>query len=88
MKEYEVWTENIQGSYDVTEWMPKAQAVKKFNRIKDDLNNGIVWCELHETDWDVEDDEIKVVQSFGRRKVDLMGKVLLVPDKEWKVKEA
>ena len=80
MEEYKVKWETVDGGYHVSEWMTKQSARKMFDNKKKDLNNKIVWCELIFSSLDDDTvDEEQVIDSFDRKKVDIMGATMLFP---------
>lgn len=82
MKEYKLKYELLNATTCVvTDWMSFKKAKIRFDRMHDDINNKVVWCELIECDWSGDDDNTYVIESFEREKINIFGITLLVPSK-------
>lgn len=77
MKDYKIYKELIDGSSTVSDFMTKGGAKATFNRLKKNLNNGVFYCEILEYDWDSDIVEVFVVDSFERKRINVLGHILL-----------
>lgn len=78
MAEYKVIWETLKG-VNVSDWMTKPEAEKKFDKLKNEKVLKTVWAELifSSLDENATDEEL-VVDSFTRKVVEIMGKKMIV----------
>ena len=80
MEDYKVKYQLLGSNEDqVTEWMDKAKASKKFEELK--RSGKCIWAELFHSPLDEEESFYgeKVVDQFTNRVVEILGAKLLVP---------
>ena len=78
MEEYKVIWETLKAK-NVSDWMTKSEAQKKFNKLKNEKVLKTVWAELIYSPLDEESgDEELVIDSFTRNVVTIMGKKMVV----------
>ena len=82
MEEFKLKWETLDGGEYVSEWMTGQSARRRFDAKRKDLHNEIVWCELiYSPLGENAPDEEQVIDSFERRKIEILGAIILVPGK-------
>ena len=79
MEDYKVKYQLLGSEEQVTEWMDKAKATKKFEELK--KGGKCIWAEILHSPLDEEESFYgeKVVDQFTNRVVEILGANLLVP---------
>lgn len=75
MEDYKVYYKQ-KGIEKTTDWLSKKSAEQKFKRLQNEKELITEWAEL--SVWSDEEDNLIVIKSFDRRKVEIFGHTLLL----------